>query len=67
MSGADGLAWSSRVGLGGGSQRGIYRADIFEAFVRKSLPVLAVTASERDHLVIGGTELVSAEAHILFW
>jgi hypothetical protein len=38
-----------------------------EAFVRKSLPVLAVAASERDHLVIGGTELVSAEAHILFW
>jgi hypothetical protein len=37
------------------------------AFVRKPLPVLAVAASEGDHLVIGGTELVSSEAHILFW
>ncbi|RSH95031.1 hypothetical protein EHS25_000117 [Saitozyma podzolica] len=38
-----------------------------KAFVRKPLPVLAVAASEGDHLVIGGTELVSSEAHILFW
>ena len=29
--------------------------------------MLALAASERDHLVIGGTELVSSEAHILFW
>jgi hypothetical protein len=37
------------------------------AFVRKPLPVLALAVSERDHLVICGTELVSSEAHILFW
>ena len=29
--------------------------------------MLALAVSERDHLVIGGTELVSSEAHILFW
>lgn len=38
-----------------------------EAFVRKPLPVTALEVSESDHLVIGGTELVSSEAHILFW
>ncbi|ORY28763.1 WD40-repeat-containing domain protein [Naematelia encephala] len=38
-----------------------------KAFVRKPLPVLAMTVSERDHLVVAGTELVSSEAHILFW
>ena len=37
------------------------------AVVRKPLPILALAVSERDHLVIGGTELVSSEAHILFW
>ena len=37
------------------------------ANIRKPLPVTALAVSERDYLVIGGTELVSAEAHILFW
>jgi hypothetical protein len=37
------------------------------AFVRKALPVTALAVSDSDHLVIGGTELVSSEAHILFW
>lgn len=37
------------------------------AFIRKPLPVTALAVSESDHLVVGGTELVSSEAHILFW
>lgn len=41
--------------------------EICIAFVRKPLPVLALAVSERDNLVIAGTELVSSEAHILFW
>ena len=43
------------------------QADATLAFIRKPLPVLALAVSGADHLVIGGTELVSAEAHILFW
>lgn len=39
----------------------------FAAFVRKALPVTALEVSGADHLVIGGTELLSSEAHILFW
>jgi hypothetical protein len=39
----------------------------FVAFVRKPIPVLAIAVSESDNLVMGGTELVSSEAHILFW
>ncbi|OCF35712.1 hypothetical protein I317_06628 [Kwoniella heveanensis CBS 569] len=42
-------------------------ASVIKAFVRKPLPVTALAVSSRDHLVIGGTELVSSEAHILFW
>ncbi|KAK8844067.1 hypothetical protein IAR55_006861 [Kwoniella newhampshirensis] len=42
-------------------------ATVIKASVRKPIPVLALTVSERDHLVIGGTELVSSESHILFW
>ncbi|WVR08938.1 hypothetical protein IAU60_005997 [Kwoniella sp. DSM 27419] len=42
-------------------------ATVIQAFVRKPLPVTALAVSERDHLVIGGTELLSSEAHILFW
>ncbi|WWD21279.1 hypothetical protein CI109_105763 [Kwoniella shandongensis] len=42
-------------------------ATIIKASVRKPIPVLALAVSERDHLVIGGTELVSSESHILFW
>ncbi|WVQ93072.1 hypothetical protein IAU59_000136 [Kwoniella sp. CBS 9459] len=42
-------------------------ASVIKAFVRKPLPVTALAVSTRDHLMIGGTELVSSEAHILFW
>jgi len=37
------------------------------AFVRKPLPVLSIASSERDHLIMAGTELLSSEAHIIFW
>ncbi|WWC91060.1 uncharacterized protein L201_006001 [Kwoniella dendrophila CBS 6074] len=40
---------------------------LIRATVRKPIPVTALTVSSRDHLVIGGTELVSAESHIIFW
>ncbi|TXT13717.1 hypothetical protein VHUM_01084 [Vanrija humicola] len=42
-------------------------ATTIKAFIRKPLPVTALAVSESDHLVVGGTELVSSEAHILFW
>ncbi|TXT05709.1 uncharacterized protein COLE_07029 [Cutaneotrichosporon oleaginosum] len=35
--------------------------------IRKPLPVTALAVSEAEHLVVGGTEVVSSEAHILFW
>ncbi|WWC63868.1 uncharacterized protein I303_106473 [Kwoniella dejecticola CBS 10117] len=40
---------------------------IIQAAVRKAVPVTALAISERDHLVIGGTELLSSEAHIIYW
>ncbi|WVW79522.1 hypothetical protein I302_101491 [Kwoniella bestiolae CBS 10118] len=40
---------------------------IIRAAVRKPIPVTALTVSARDHLIIGGTELVSAESHIMYW
>lgn len=40
---------------------------IRSAFIRKPLPVLSVAASEADHLVMAGTELLSSEAHIMYW
>ncbi|WVQ63752.1 uncharacterized protein L199_001905 [Kwoniella botswanensis] len=40
---------------------------IIRAAVRKPIPVTALTISERDHLVIAGTELVSSESHIMYW
>ena len=42
-------------------------ADTSVAFLRGPLPVTAIAVSERDYMVIGGTELLSSEAHILFW
>ncbi|KAL1411160.1 hypothetical protein Q8F55_002110 [Vanrija albida] len=42
-------------------------ATTIKAFIRKPLPVTALAVSGADHLVVGGTELVSSEAHILFW
>lgn len=42
-------------------------ATTIKAFIRKPLPVLALAVSDADNLVIGGTELVSSEAHILYW
>ncbi|WRT69224.1 uncharacterized protein IL334_006208 [Kwoniella shivajii] len=42
-------------------------ATIIQASVRKPIPVTALAISQRDHLVIGGTELLSSESHILFW
>ncbi|TYJ57655.1 hypothetical protein B9479_001508 [Cryptococcus floricola] len=44
-----------------------FRADYYPAFIRKSLPVTALTHSASDNLVIGATELLSSEAHIMFW
>ncbi|ORX39317.1 WD40-repeat-containing domain protein [Kockovaella imperatae] len=38
-----------------------------KAFLRAPLPITALAVSERGHLVIAGTELLSAEAHIVFW
>ena len=35
--------------------------------MRKPLPVLSIASSERDHLIMAGTELLSSEAHIIFW
>jgi WD40 repeat protein len=37
------------------------------ANIRKPIPITSMTISESDYLVIGGTELVSSEAHIIFW
>ncbi|KAK4685741.1 WD repeat-containing protein 89, partial [Tremellales sp. Uapishka_1] len=42
-------------------------ASTIKAFLRRPLPVLSLAVSERNNLVIGGTELVSSESHILFW
>ncbi|KAL7421002.1 hypothetical protein Q5752_003886 [Cryptotrichosporon argae] len=42
-------------------------AGVVKAFVRKPLPVTALAVAQRDNLVVAGTELVSAEAHIMFW
>ncbi|BEI82009.1 hypothetical protein CcaverHIS002_0211690 [Cutaneotrichosporon cavernicola] len=38
-----------------------------KAHIRKPLPVTALAVSEADNLVVGGTEVISSEAHILFW
>ena len=38
-----------------------------EAVVRRRLPVLSVAISESDYTLMGGTEVVSSESHILFW
>ncbi|WWC72946.1 uncharacterized protein I206_106910 [Kwoniella pini CBS 10737] len=40
---------------------------VIRANIRKPIPVTALTISERDHLVIGGTELLSSESHIIYW
>ncbi|KIR64029.1 hypothetical protein I314_02812 [Cryptococcus bacillisporus CA1873] len=48
-------------------ERSRQKATVIKAFIRKPLPVTALTTSAHDSLVIGGTELVSSEAHILFW
>lgn len=48
-------------------ERGRQKATVIKAFIRKPLPVTALATSANDNLVIGGTELVSSEAHILFW
>jgi hypothetical protein len=37
------------------------------AFIRKPLPLTAITHSESDHLVILGTELQSSESHIMYY
>ncbi|WVQ81377.1 hypothetical protein IAT38_003501 [Cryptococcus sp. DSM 104549] len=42
-------------------------ATVIKAFIRKPLPVLSLASAPRDSLIIGGTELLSSEAHILFW
>ncbi|WVN87808.1 uncharacterized protein L203_103003 [Cryptococcus depauperatus CBS 7841] len=48
-------------------ERSRQKANLIKAFIRKPLPVLSLTVSAFENLVIGGTEVVSAEAHILFW
>ncbi|EIW67072.1 hypothetical protein TREMEDRAFT_34158 [Tremella mesenterica DSM 1558] len=67
--GENGGVWSS--GKEGGvvrwDERGRRVAMGIKAFIRKPLSVSALAVAERDHLVIGGTELVSSEAHIIFW
>lgn len=61
------ITWSTRRGFSPSLNVHKINATVTLAFIRKPLPVTALTTSAHDSLVIGGTELVSSEAHILFW